>query len=183
MQSVAARGSLALAALLLAGSARAETLEAEPNQVTLEAGVLSGAVSYARRVAPHTLVGAGAGVGLELLSYVRAGDHFTDDLSNDKSFDLYEGRLFVRQELSQHVSLEVGLRAARVLHVFDGDADAGVHHFVGGYVTPMFGWRLFQLGPTVSAGVFGRDSDTARSATSELGVRVTALTGRFTFRF
>lgn len=186
MKAGATLGPLAAVMLLLAGAAQAQEEvppREDPNQVTLEVGVLTGLASYAYRVAPHTLLGIGAGVGLDVLSYVAAGDHFTDDWSSDKSFDLYEGRLFARQELSEHATLDVGVRAARVLHLFGGDADAGAHYFVGAYATPMFGWRIFQLGPTVSAGVFSRSSDTARPATHEFGVRLTALTGRLVFRF
>lgn len=47
----------------------------------------------------------------------------------------------------------------------------------------MFGWRLFQFGPTVSAGAFSREAGPERPAMSEFGVRLTGITGRFTLRF
>jgi hypothetical protein len=185
MQSVASSAVLA-AALLFARPAGAQEAAPPPhelNQVTLEVGILTAHASYARRLAPRTLLGVGVGGGLSVLSYVAAGDHFSDEGMSDKSFDLYEGRLFARQELSEHVTLDVGVRAARVLRVAMGDLDVLNSRFVGAYVTPMFGWRIFQLGPTVSAGVFSRSSETSQPSTHEFGVRLTALTGRLVFRF
>ena len=75
------------------------------------------------------------------------------------------------------------MRVARVFHVHMGDAELSTHSFVGGYATPMFGWRNFKLGPTVSAGVFSVNPEAAQPATHEFGVRLTALTGRFTLHF
>jgi hypothetical protein len=168
-----ARGAwIIVVSLVLANSCRALAAQevAPPHQVTLDASLFAGGLSYARRSSSDKLVGAGAGAGFEINIRLVHGEPW-----GRKSADIAHLELFERIAPAGRWQYDVGLRAALDLHSAQVSSEAAAGGFLGAYVAPMWGGRRFRIGPRVQAGTYWTSSRPA------LGISVTPIMARFLF--
>jgi hypothetical protein len=140
------------------------------NQLTFDASILAGGLSYARRTSSDKLVGAGAGVGAELSFRLVSGENW-----GNPSVELVHVEMFARHETPGRWQYDLGLKAAADIHSQAVHGRSGseseIGGFLGGYIAPMWGWRQFRVGPRVQAGVYW-------TAGPSFGIGVTPLTAR-----
>jgi hypothetical protein len=146
-----------------------------PNQVTLDASILAGGLSYARMTSSDMLVGVGAGLGTEFNIRMVRGEKW-----GKTSAELVHLETFARLDTPGRWQYDLGIRAAADIHsqaVHGGSAsETEFGGFLGGYIAPMWGWRQFRVGPRLQAGVYW-------SPHPSLGISVTPLTARFLLNF
>ena len=145
------------------------------SQLTLDASILAGGLSYARRTSSNNLVGVGAGLGVEFSIRMVRGEEWWKT-----STELVHVEMFERLEPPGRWQYDLGLKAAADMHSQAVHGQSGSEQafggFLGGYIAPMWGWRQFRAGPRLQAGVYW-------SPGSSLGIGVTPLTARFLFKF
>ena len=168
--------SLALlgVALTIAGCCRrlAAQQPAPRSQVTLDAGLLAGGLSYARMARPDRLVGVGLGLGYEFNFRLVRGEPW-----GVKSTEIAHLDLFERLEPPGRWQYDIGLRAAVDFHTAQVASEAEPGGFFGGYIAPMWGGSHFRVGPRVQAGAYWSSPRPA------LGISVTPLTVRGLWTF
>jgi hypothetical protein len=163
--------------------ARRRSPAAGTNEGIRRAGVSS--AGYARRIGAHRYLGVEGGVDVGFFTYmIYAGRHFAehdgwsyeekDGFENKELFEILHGNLFVRHEYADWWQIDTGLRSSLFLHFDSSDDDAGSGVFAGAYMTAMFGWKHFKLGPRVQAGVFYEHE-------GEFGVFLQPLIGRIAY--
>jgi hypothetical protein len=145
------------------------------NQLTLDASILAGGLSYARRTSSDKLVGAGAGAGAELGIRLVHGEK-----RGKSSVEFAHVEMFERRETPGRWQYDLGLKAAADIHSQavhgQSGSEADLGGFVGGYIAPMWGWRQFRVGPRLQAGVYWAPGPS-------VGIGITPLTARFLFKF
>ena len=145
------------------------------NQLTLDASILAGGISYARMTSSDKLVGAGAGLGTEFSIRLVRGEKW-----GKTSVEFAHVEMFARLETPGRWQYDLGLKAAADIHSQAVRGQSGseqdVGGFLGGYIAPMWGWRQFRVGPRVQAGVYW-------SPDPSFGIGVTPLTARLLFKF
>jgi hypothetical protein len=145
------------------------------NQLTLDASILAGGLSYARMTSSDKLVGAGAGLGTEFSIRLVRGEKW-----GKTSTELAHVEMFARLEPLGRWQYDVGLKAAADIHSQAVHGQSGSEQdfggFLGGYIAPMWGWRQFRFGPRLQAGVYW-------SPHPSFGIGVTPLTARLVFKF
>jgi hypothetical protein len=139
-------------------------------QLTIDASMLAGGLSYARMTSSGKLVGVGAGVGSEFNIRLVLGEP-----GGKKSTEVVHVELFTRLAPPGRWQYDVGVKAAADLHTAQVASEAAVGGFLGGYIAPMWGWRHFRVGPRVQAGAYWS------SPVPTFGMFVTPLTARFLF--
>jgi len=169
---------ICLGYLLVSSDAWHQLAAQEParrNQLTIDASILAGGLSYARMTSPDRLVGAGAGVGTEFYVRMVRGEKW-----GQSSAELVHVETFARLETPGRWHYDLGLKVAADIHsqaVHGGSAsEQEFGGFLGGYIAPMWGWRRFRVGPRVQAGVYW-------SPHPSFGIGVEPLTARFLFNF
>jgi hypothetical protein len=145
------------------------------NQLTLDASVLAGGLSYARVTSPDKLVGVGAGLGADFNIRLVRGEEW-----GKTSAELAHVETFARLEPPGHWQYDVGLKAAAEIHSQAVDGQSGSETefggFLGGYIAPMWGWRQLRFGPRLQAGVYWAPHPS-------FGIGVTPVTARFLLEF
>ena len=145
------------------------------NQLTLDASILAGGLSYARRTSSDKLVGAGAGVGAEFGIRLVHGENW-----GKSSVELVHVEMFERLETPGRWQYDFGLKAAADIHSQavhgQSGSEADLGGFLGGYIAPMWGWRQFRFGPRLQAGLYWAPDPS-------FGIGITPLTARFLFTF
>ena len=169
------RGLAALGTVMvLAGSSR--TLAAQQltprHQVSIDAGLLAGGLSYAGLTSRGNLVGVGMGVGTEFNFRLVRGEPW-----GVKSTELAHVDLFERLETAGHWQYDVGVRIAGDMHTAQVASEATFGGFLGGYVAPMWGGRHLSIGPRIQAGAYWSSSHPS------FGVSITPLAARLRFTF
>jgi hypothetical protein len=140
-------------------------------QLTLDASILAGGLSYARTTAPEKLVGVGVGVGYEFNVRLVHGEPW-----GRKSTEIVHVQLFELLRPLGRWQYEIGVRAAGDLHTAQVASEATFGGFLGGYVAPMWGGRHFRMGPRVQAGAYWS------SPRPSFGISVTPITARLFFK-
>lgn len=107
-------------------------------------------LSIAGSVRNNWFIGIGAGGGINYISMLSAGDHF----SEGGIFDILQVNLFTRYQPSDRWQVDFGLRGSVFLHDIHGSGNLVGGLFIGGYINPMVGWRHFKVGFSVVAGRF-----------------------------
>jgi hypothetical protein len=110
-------------------------------------------LSIAGSVSNNWFIGIGAGGGLDYISMLSAGDHF----SEGGIFDILQVSLFTRYLPSDRWQVDFGLRGSVFFHDYHGDNLVG-GYFLGGYINPMVGWRHFKVGFQLAAGRFSESN-------------------------
>jgi hypothetical protein len=145
------------------------------NQLTLDASILAGGLSYARLTSSDKLVGAGAGVGTEFNIRLVHGEKW-----GKTTTELAHVEMFARRDTPSHWQYDFGLRAAADLHSQAVHGQSGSEQefggFLGGYIAPMWAWHAFRVGPRVQTGVYWAPHPS-------FGVSITPLTVRFLLKF
>lgn len=145
------------------------------NQLTLDASILAGGLSYARMTSSDKLVGAGAGLGTEFSIRLVLGEKWWKT-----STELAHVEMFTRVETPGRWQYDLGLKAAADIHSQAVHGQSGSEQdfgaFLGGYIAPMWRWRQFGVGPRLQAGV-------CWSPDPSFGIGVTPLTARLLFKF
>ena len=153
--------------------------------IDLSSLMVSPAIAWS--VGRNWRVGAGIGIGDDLLStMVVGGYHYSEpgwwsydgrDGARDKRlFDILHAKAFARVELSMRWQLDIGIHGSVFLHFDSSDDDPGGGASVTVYALPMYGWRHVKLGPRIAIGYFGGCQDR-----SEFGVKVSPLIFRVDF--
>jgi hypothetical protein len=150
----------------------AQQLSPPRGEVTLDAGLLAGSLTYARTKSPDRLVGVGIGLGYEFNVRLVHGEPW-----GIKSAEFAHIELFERRESRGGWQYDFGVRAAGDLHAAQVASEATPGGFVGGYIAPMWGGRHFRIGPRVQAGAYWS------SARPSFGISFTPLTARLLFNF
>jgi hypothetical protein len=140
------------------------------SQLTLDASVLAGGLSYARITSPDRLVGVGAGLGYEFNIRLVPGER-----RGKKSTEVAHVEMFTRLQPPGRWRYDLGVKAAADIHSARVASESEIGVFLGGYVAPMWGGRHFQAGPRAQAGLYWS------SARPTFGIFVTPLTARFLF--
>jgi hypothetical protein len=107
-------------------------------------------LSIAGSLRNNWFIGMGAGLGLDYISMLSAGDHF----SEGGIYDVLQVSFFTRYQPSDRWQVDFGLRGAIFLHDNHGSDIPVGGPFIGGYINPMVGWRHFKVGCSVVAGRF-----------------------------
>ena len=145
------------------------------SQLTLDASILAGGLSYARMTSSDKLVGVGAGLGTEFSIRLVLGEKW-----GKTSAELLHVEMFERFETPGRLQYDLGLKAAADIHSQAVHGQSGSEQefggFLGGYIAPTWGWRQFRVGPRLQAGVYW-------SPDPSLGIGVTPLTARLVFKF
>lgn len=142
------------------------------HEVTLDAGLLAGGLTYARMTSHDMLVGAGVGVGSEFnFRFVHA------EPWGIKSTELGHVELFERIETGSGWQYDVGIRIAGDMHAAQVASEATPGAFLGGYIAPMWGGRHLAIGPRVQAGAYWS------SSRPSFGVSITPLVARLRLTF
>ena len=145
------------------------------NELTLEASILAGGLSYARMTSSDKLVGVGAGLGTEFDIRLVRGEKW-----GKTSTELVHVETFARLETPGRWQYDFGLKAAADIHSQAVHGQSGSEQdfggFLGGYIAPMWAWRQFRVGPRLQAGIFW-------SPHPSFGISVTPLTARLLFKF
>src|SRR5436190_3837513 len=110
------------------------------SQLTFDASVLAGGISYARATPSRKLVGVGAGVGNEFNVSLVPGESW-----GKKSAEVGHVELFERFEPPGHWRYDLGIKAAVDVHTERIASEPLVGGFLGGYIAPMWGGRHFQI--------------------------------------
>lgn len=127
-----------------------ESTHTEEHQFIINYGYpIMVSLSIAGRMRNYWFIGIGAGGGLDYISMLGAGDHF----SEGGIFDILQVSLFTRYQSSDRWQVDLGLRGSVFLHDYHGDNFVG-GYFLGGYINPMVGWRHFKVGFQLVAGRF-----------------------------
>lgn len=140
------------------------------NQLTIDASVLSGGLSYARLTSSDRFVGVGAGVGYEFNIRLVVGE-----AGGKKSTEIAHVEMFTRPVTRGRWQYDVGVRAAADIHSAQVASEAEIGGFLGLYFAPMWGWRHFRVGPRVQAGAYWS------SPVPTFGIFVTPVTARLVF--
>ena len=145
------------------------------NQLTVDASVLAGGLSYSRVTSPDKLVGVGAGMGAEFNIRMVRGEEW-----GKTSAELLHVEMFERLEPLGRWQYDVGLKAAADIHSQAVHGQSGSESefggFLGGYIAPMWAWRQFRFGPRFQAGAYWAPHPS-------FGVGITPLTARFLLEF
>jgi hypothetical protein len=145
------------------------------NELTLDASILAGGLSYARTTSSDKLVGAGAGLGTEFSIRMVRGEQWWKT-----STEIAHVEMFERIETAGRWQYDLGIKAAADIHSQAVHGQSGseqdVGAFLGGYIAPMWRWRHFGVGPRLQAGVYW-------SPGPSFGIGVTPLAARFLFKF
>jgi len=145
------------------------------NELTLDASILAGGLSYARMTRSDKLVGAGAGVGTEFSIRLVRGEAW-----GTTSAELVHVEMFERLETPGRWQYDLGLKAAADIHSQAVHGQSGSEQdfggFLGCYIAPMWGWHQFRVGPRLQAGIYW-------SPHASFGIGITPLTARFLFQF
>ena len=148
---------------------------ARRNQLTLDASILAGGMSYARMTRSGRLVGAGAGLGTEFSIRLVSGERW-----GQTSAELLHVEMFTRLETPGRWQYDLGVRAAADIHSQAVHGQSGSEQdfggFLGGYIAPMWGSRQFRVGPRLQSGFYW-------SPHPSPGIGITPLTARFLFTF
>jgi hypothetical protein len=165
---------ISVLAFVLMCSATGRRLEAQQpdprSQLTLDASVLAGGISYARTTSSHKVVGVGAGVGNEFNIRLVPGDSWLK-----KSAEVGHVDVFQRFAPPGRWRYDLGVKVAVDVHTERIASEPLVGAFLGGFVAPMWGGRHFQIGPRLQAGTFWS------SASPAFGISVTPITARLLF--
>ena len=144
-------------------------------QLTLDASILAGGLSYARMTSSDKLAGAGAGLGTEFSIRMVLGENWWKT-----SVELVHVEMFTRLETPGRWQYDFGLKVAADIHSQAVHGQSGSEQdfggFLGGYVAPMWRWRQFGVGPRLQAGVYW-------SPDPSPGIGITPLTARLLFKF
>ena len=140
------------------------------NQLTLDASLLAGGLSYAWMTSSDRLVGVGAGLGYEFNIRLVFGEK-----GGKKSTEVAHAELFTRIAPPGRWQYDLGVKLAADIHSAQVASEAELGGFLGGYVAPMWGWRHFRVGPRLQAGLYWS------SPGPTVGIFVTPLTARFLF--
>jgi hypothetical protein len=140
------------------------------NQLTLDASLLAGGLSYAHRTSSAKLVGVGAGLGYEFNIRLVPGER-----GGKKSTEIAHVEVFSRLRPSGRWQYDLGVKAAADIHSAQVASEVELGGFLGGYFAPMWGGRHFRLGPRLQAGAYWSSSGPT------FGIFVTPLTGRLLF--
>jgi hypothetical protein len=169
------RGLTVLGALLVLTTSSRRLAAQQPiprGQVTLDAGLLAGGLSYARMTSPDKLVGMGLGLGFEFNLRLVHGEPW-----GTKSTEIAHVELFERLETAGRWEYDLGVRIAGDLHTAQVASEAAPGGFLGGYIAPMWGGRHFRIGPRVQAGAYWS------SRRPSFGVSITPLEARLRLTF
>jgi hypothetical protein len=140
------------------------------NQLTLDASVLAGGLSYARVTSSDKLVGVGAGLGYEFNIRLVLGEK-----GGKKSTEVAHVEMFTRLQPPGRWRYDLGVKAAADIHSAQVASESELGVFLGGYVAPMWGGRHFQAGPRLQAGLYWS------SPGPTFGIFITPLTARIVF--
>src|SRR4051812_35671630 len=140
------------------------------NELSLDASVFAGGLSYAHLTSSGKLLGAGAGLGYEFNIRMVAGEK-----GRKKSTEVAHVEIFTRLRPPGRWQYDLGVRAAADIHSAQVASEPELGGFLGGYVAPMWGWRHFRIGPRVEAGAYWL------SPVPTFGIFVTPLTARLLF--
>jgi hypothetical protein len=168
-----AHNVIVLGFLLLFSDSWRQLVAQEPaprNQFTLDAGVLSGGLSYAHLTSSDKLLGVGAGLGFEFNIRMVAGEK-----GGKKSAEVAHVELFTRPATAGRWQFDYGVRVAADVHSGQVESEPEVGGFLGGYIAPMWGWRHFRIGPRLQTGAYWT------SPVPTFGVFITPLTARLLF--
>jgi hypothetical protein len=143
---------------------------AHRSQITLDASLLAGGLSYARMTRSGRFVGVGAGLGYEFNIRLVRGER-----GGKKSTEVARIEMFTRIETPGRWQYDLGLKAAVDIHSAQVASEAEPGGFIGGYIAPMWGGRHFRVGPRLQVGAYWS------SPAPTVGVFVTPLTVRFLF--
>lgn len=153
----------------------AAQVPAPRSQLTLDASILAGGLSYARMTSSDKLVGAGAGLGTEFSIRLVSGEAW-----GKTSVELAHVEMFARTNTRGRWQYDLGIKAAADIHSQAVHGQSGSEQdfggFLGGYVAPMWRWRQFAVGPRLQAGVYW-------APYPSFGIGVTPLTARILFKF
>ena len=159
--------------LLVSSDARRQLAAQEPahqSQLTLDASLFAGGLSYARMTSPGKLVGVGAGLGYEFNIRLVLGES-----GGKKSTEVAHMEMFTRIETPGRWQYDLGVKAAVDIHSAQVASEAELGGFLGGYIAPMWGGRHFRIGPRLQAGLYWS------SLGPTFGIFVTPLTARILF--
>ena len=159
---------IALCSVLASPSSAQEP--APRSQLTLDASVLAGGLTYAHSSGPGELVGVGAGIGAEFNLRLVAGEK-----RGKKSTEVAHVEMFKRFETPGRWHYDLGVKLAADLHEAQVASESEVGGFLGGYIAPMWGSRHFRIGPRLQTGLYWA------SAGPTVGVFVTPFTARLLF--
>jgi hypothetical protein len=136
---------------MMIGAALAAPAHAQQNEVTIEASVIRGAVGYARRVSPTTLVGVEAGFGFPQID--RTLTPTNDDPEGEPDFEEYlHAAVFVRVKPTHRFEVDAGLRGSVADLWACTASDCWPAVFGGAYVQPMIGGSRIKVGARLTAG-------------------------------
>ncbi len=156
-------------------------------QWTIDLAALMISPGVAWSIGPDWRVGAGIGIGDDLLGFMAVGGyHYSEpnwwsyedrDGATDKDlFDILHIKVFARVEPRTRWHLDIGLHGSVFLHGDSSDDDFGSGVSVAAYALPMYGWRNVKIGPRIAMGYFRGCHDA-----SEFGVKVSPLILRIVF--
>ncbi len=140
------------------------------NQLTLDASLFAGGLSYARVTSSNKIVGVGAGFGLEFNIRLVLGEN-----GGKKSTEIAHVEMFTRLQPPGRWQYDLGVKAAADIHSAQVASEADIGGFLGAYIAPMWGWRHFRVGPRLQAGAYWSASGPT------LGIFITPLTARLLF--
>jgi hypothetical protein len=146
----AALGTSALSwVTMLAGWAA--PAQAQGNEVTIEASVLRGAIGYARRASPTTLLGVEVGFGFPQIDQTLTPTE--EDPEGEPEFEEYlHLALLARFRPTARFEVDAGVRGSVADLWACTASDCWPALFGGAYIQPMFGGSRFKVGARVMAG-------------------------------
>jgi hypothetical protein len=110
-------------------------------------------LSIAGSISNNWFIGIGVGGGIEYISMLSTGDHFSEGGISD----ILQVSLFTRYQPSDRWQVDFGLRGSVFLHDYHSNSFVG-GYFLGGYINPMVGWRHFKVGFQLIAGRYSESN-------------------------
>jgi hypothetical protein len=144
-------------------------VNAQQNEVALEASFVRGALSYAREVRPNLRAGIELGFGFPQLDRTFVPEQ--DSLGSPDFEEYLHVGAFLRIAPSRHFEVDVGARVSIVDLWACGASDCWPPPFLGVYAQPMIGWRRIKFGMRFITGiVFETEEGTPDGSTGVLGM-------------
>lgn len=144
------------AAMVLVPSATSAQQPARA-EVTLDAQVFGGAVGYARRVSPTSMLGAEFGIALPQVVFTLQPATGADGSPELEEF--LHLALFARMAPTDRLSLDVGVRGGVADLWGCTVSDCWPASMIGAYVQPMLGGRRFRIGTRLTAALVGESRE------------------------